>query len=379
MTPLKTNYFYSFRIQLFFTILYLFPACLLAGDTIPENMLEEALRIEYNLVIPRYDSLVDYSLVPYKKILTMRKKEVLQEFFFLGQSESNVFYHDLEDGWVYQEVRGAPVDSVFIKNKWEKKGSVIEVSKNAIKTIAGKPCKAYRCEISGDTSLFYSTTALGVEFNDFVGMEGISLEGEFMAENRIRLKYRAMKIDTVFLPPKDLFNRGAAKLLNLQKPSDAQMIARQKSIDYAKRLEQKMLGSKAPFFKIKTLAGEKINSKKLQGKILVLNFWFTTCRPCIKEIPALNKVRELYDGDEEVVFISLCKDGWREIQSILYQISFDYEICPDARYVAERFRLLGYPLNVVINREGRIIKYTDGYRMDIGRQLVDAIELAKTQ
>src|SRR5436190_22211980 len=37
-----------------------------------------------------------------------------------------------------------------------------------------------------------------------------------------------------------------------------------------------------PFYKIKTtdIYGDKINTKKLTGKILVINYWFINCAPC---------------------------------------------------------------------------------------------------
>ena len=40
-----------------------------------------------------------------------------------------------------------------------------------------------------------------------------------------------------------------------------------------------------PSFSVKTLNDEKIKSKDLEGKIVVINLWFIDCLPCIKELP----------------------------------------------------------------------------------------------
>jgi peroxiredoxin len=376
---LKANYFATVAIKLFFTFFYLFPTSLFAGDTLPENLLEKALQIEYSLILSKYDSLVDYSGIPYKKILTVREGEALIEFAYLDSTRNAISYYDLDSAIVYKEFAGLPLDSLFFKNKWEKPGKVLEVSKKAFKPVVEKRCKAYRCELFGDTLLVFSTTELGFEFNDYTGMEGIPLEYEFIAGGRYKLKYRAVNIDTVYFPQRDLFYGTAAKIVRVEKPSERQLKAANKQFEHKKKTQQKMIESKAPSFKTTTLAGREINSKKLRGKILVLNFWFTNCRPCIQEMPELNKVRTLYKEDDEVVFLSLCRDGQQKVEAILSKVSLDYEICPDAMHIAERFRVMVYPLNLVINREGKIIGYESGLKMDLARRLVDAIELAKIQ
>jgi cytochrome oxidase Cu insertion factor (SCO1/SenC/PrrC family) len=35
--------------------------------------------------------------------------------------------------------------------------------------------------------------------------------------------------------------------------------------------------------------GLKFNLNNLKGKVIVLNFWFTQCKPCVAEFPELNK------------------------------------------------------------------------------------------
>ena len=42
-------------------------------------------------------------------------------------------------------------------------------------------------------------------------------------------------------------------------------------------------------FNFKDVNGNKLNKKDLKGKVIVINFWFTTCQPCIQEIPLLNE------------------------------------------------------------------------------------------
>lgn len=48
--------------------------------------------------------------------------------------------------------------------------------------------------------------------------------------------------------------------------------------------------------------------KELSGKIVVMNFWYSKCLPCIKEIPELNKIVAEYKDNKNIVFLGFC-DG----------------------------------------------------------------------
>lgn len=69
---------------------------------------------------------------------------------------------------------------------------------------------------------------------------------------------------------------------------------------------------KAPDFKAATINGDTIELKKLRGKVVVINFWFIGCAPCIAEIPALNKLAEEYES-EDVVFIAFSENTKKAI------------------------------------------------------------------
>lgn len=49
---------------------------------------------------------------------------------------------------------------------------------------------------------------------------------------------------------------------------------------------------------------------KSKGKVLVLNFWATWCKPCIEEFPGLVKLQETYGRERlDVVFVSVDDDA----------------------------------------------------------------------
>jgi thiol-disulfide isomerase/thioredoxin len=53
-----------------------------------------------------------------------------------------------------------------------------------------------------------------------------------------------------------------------------------------------------------TDAGDKVTSSSFAGKIVVLNFWYSSCPPCRLEAPSLEKLNQKYSA-EGVVFLGV--------------------------------------------------------------------------
>src|SRR5690554_1666967 len=61
--------------------------------------------------------------------------------------------------------------------------------------------------------------------------------------------------------------------------------------EYGKRVNYEFGKTVAPFEYV-DIYGKKLSSSSLQGKVIVLNFWYPSCAPCLKEIPELNAIVE---------------------------------------------------------------------------------------
>lgn len=145
--------------------------------------------------------------------------------------------------------------------------------------------------------------------------------------------------------------------------------------DYLKQKFKAQAGKPHTPFSVIDIHGNPIRSDQLKGKVVVLNFWFVACPPCIQEIPHLNDLVAQYKG-QEVVFLAIARDSEALLGKFLGHTSFDYQVIPNATAVARKNRVYAYPSHMVIDRNG-VVQYTaTGYRENSIKELQKAIEKA---
>ena len=83
----------------------------------------------------------------------------------------------------------------------------------------------------------------------------------------------------------------------------------------ARQIAERMLddisfmGKEAPHFELTTLAGEQVTPGDYKGKVLLLDFWATSCPPCIAELPNLKALYEKHkDEGFEILGLSADED-----------------------------------------------------------------------
>lgn len=127
--------------------------------------------------------------------------------------------------------------------------------------------------------------------------------------------------------------------------TEAALQARQQSLT-------NFAGKPLPAFTLADLQGKLVDSKSLLGRPVVLNLWFTTCGPCIAEMPSLNRIQR-EKAHTGIVFLALTFESKEKVQAFLQKRPFTFRHIAGAKQYCNQFET-GYPITIFVGRDGLI-------------------------
>jgi len=120
-----------------------------------------------------------------------------------------------------------------------------------------------------------------------------------------------------------------------------------------------IVGNAAPDFTLRDLDGAPVTLSELHGKVVLVNFWATWCRPCKKELPVLQRLADEYPDDLVVLAIN-----WQEraddARAYFEENGLTMRVLLDRGGVYDQYRLQGLPDSFFIDREGTLAAFQFG-------------------
>lgn len=119
---------------------------------------------------------------------------------------------------------------------------------------------------------------------------------------------------------------------------------------------------KAPEFTLPDLQGKKVSLADFKGKWVILDFWGSWCRWCIKGFPDLKEAYAKYHSNGlEIIGID-CGDTDADWKAAVkqYELPWIHVYNGDDKTLIEKYAVQGYPTKVIINPEGVIVNVTTG-------------------
>jgi thiol-disulfide isomerase/thioredoxin len=133
----------------------------------------------------------------------------------------------------------------------------------------------------------------------------------------------------------------------------------------ASELRDCIIGKKFPAFKATALTGKEYSNADFDNKVVFITSWFTTCAPCIAEIPMFKELNEIY-RDKGFVFLSFTPNNAEQITKFIKERPIPYDVITDAEGLIQ-FEMqwnYGYPTNIIINKKGEIVEFKNGSPVD---------------
>lgn len=130
-----------------------------------------------------------------------------------------------------------------------------------------------------------------------------------------------------------------------------------------------------PSVEVKKLDGKKINVKNLSndGKPMIISFWATWCKPCVKELTAIAEVYEQWQKETGVKLVAVSVDDARssaKVGPLVDGKAWDYEVLLDENGDLKRaMNVNEVPHMFIINGKGEIVwqhtSFADGGELEI--------------
>jgi len=147
--------------------------------------------------------------------------------------------------------------------------------------------------------------------------------------------------------------------------SDDESAKRSAALDAFRR---NLIGQQLPAFNIPGYDYRVWDSDQLRGRVMVINFWFTACGPCIKEIPLLNELAKDYKY-KNVVFLAMAPENRGLIKRFLKRNPFKYNIVPAASKYIGQLQVENFPTHLIIDKNGIIRQVFIGFEEGIKEKL----------
>jgi cytochrome c biogenesis protein CcmG/thiol:disulfide interchange protein DsbE len=116
------------------------------------------------------------------------------------------------------------------------------------------------------------------------------------------------------------------------------------------------IGEPAPAFVLADLEGNRLSLGDLRGRPVIVNFWASSCAPCVDEFPLLTSAAAAHRSDGLAVVGVVVRDSSVAARDFLARTGATWPSAMDpGDAVAMQYGIIGPPDSFFINREGMLV------------------------
>ena len=116
-------------------------------------------------------------------------------------------------------------------------------------------------------------------------------------------------------------------------------------------------------FSFSELGGTEVTIADFAGKVVLLNLWATWCAPCVRELPALERLNADLGGEEfQVVALSVDRGGSHHVVPFLerHGLTTLPVYLDEAGRSLTAVKIRGFPTTMMVDRAGREVGRLEG-------------------
>ena len=104
--------------------------------------------------------------------------------------------------------------------------------------------------------------------------------------------------------------------------------------------------------KLTDLSNKPVDMKNFHGKTLFINFWATWCKPCVEEMPSIQKAKDILKN-ENIIFILASDETAEQIEQFEkeHNYGFNYTRVQNP----EELNVMALPTTFIFNPDGELL------------------------
>lgn len=142
---------------------------------------------------------------------------------------------------------------------------------------------------------------------------------------------------------------------------------------FADSLSEKLVnqGDQATAFTVTANDGKQYSIKDFHGKVLVLNFWAAWCKPCVDEMPSLNRfAAQMKSQGVTVLGISVDHDE-AKFNKFVKAANITFPVFRDAKAdISSSYGTYKYPETYIIDKSGKVVEKIIGEKMWLDPEVI---------
>lgn len=122
-----------------------------------------------------------------------------------------------------------------------------------------------------------------------------------------------------------------------------------------------------------TSCGANFQLQQNTASLILLDFWYKGCYPCIKAVPTINALHQKYQQAGLLVLGINHSDALHTIQDYETYKGIDYCTLP-SKDLVKRLGINGFPTFILLDQKGNILEIVEGYSTNLEKELEALIQ-----
>ncbi len=121
------------------------------------------------------------------------------------------------------------------------------------------------------------------------------------------------------------------------------------------------VGAKAPDWNLPSSQNKLLSLKDYKGKVVLLDFWGTWCVPCLKAMPDIQAIYDLFKNDPvEIIGVSVETENKADPIGYMKRKGYAYTTLLEGTKITKDYKVSEFPSIYLIDKEGIIVHAEHG-------------------